>query len=55
MLRNDVFRMMETLTLGGMLAVYDEMLANGRKRRLTPERVILNKQLLLGWGIFQCL
>lgn len=41
MLRNDVFQMMDGLKLRGMLAVYDEVLTNGSKKRLTPERVVL--------------
>jgi hypothetical protein len=41
MLRNDVLEMMDRLKLRGMLAVYDEALTNGGKRRLTPEKIIL--------------
>ena len=41
MLRNEVLQMMEGLKLRGMLAVYDEALTNGRKRHLTPEKIIL--------------
>ena len=41
MLRNDVLQMMDGLKLRGMLAVYDEVLTNGSKKRLTPERVVL--------------
>lgn len=41
MLRNDVVQMMDGLKLRGMLAVYDEVLTNGSKKRLTPERVVL--------------
>ena len=41
MLRDDVLQMMDTLKLRGMSAVYDEVLSNGRTRRLTPEKVIL--------------
>jgi DNA replication protein DnaC len=41
MLRNDVLEMMDGLKLRGMLEVYDEVLTSGRKRRLTPEKVIL--------------
>ena len=41
MLRNDILEMMDGLKLRGMLAVYDEVLTNGSKRRLTPENIIL--------------
>jgi len=41
MLRNEVMNLMETLKLRGMQEVYDEVLANGRKQRAIPEKVVL--------------
>lgn len=41
MLRNTVLEMMDSLKLGGMRSVYDEVLAHGLKRRLTPENILL--------------
>ena len=41
MLRNDILQTMETLKLRGMQAVYDEVLSNGRKRRATAEKILL--------------
>jgi DNA replication protein DnaC len=41
MLRNEVLELMDTLKLRGMSAVYDEVLPNGRKRRLTPEKILV--------------
>ena len=41
MLRNEILQLMETLKLRGMLEVYDEVLSNGRKRRLTPEKIFV--------------
>jgi hypothetical protein len=41
MLRNEVLELMESLQLRGMQAVYDELLVNGRKQRLIPERLVL--------------
>jgi DNA replication protein DnaC len=41
MLRNEVLKLMGTLKLRGMSAVYDEVLPNGRKRRVTPERILV--------------
>jgi DNA replication protein DnaC len=41
MLRNEVLELMGTLKLRGMSAVYDEVLPNGRKRRVTPEKILV--------------
>lgn len=41
MLRNENLKLMETLKLRGMSSVFDEVLSNGRKRRFTPEKIIL--------------
>jgi len=41
MVRNEVLSLMDSLKLRGMQAVYDEVISNGRKRRLIPERLIL--------------
>jgi DNA replication protein DnaC len=41
MLRNEVLELMGTLKLRGMSAVYDEVLPNGRKRRATPEKILV--------------
>jgi DNA replication protein DnaC len=41
MLRNEVLELMDTLKLRGMSAVYDEVLPNGRKRRVTPEKILV--------------
>lgn len=41
MLRNEVLALMEALKLKGMQDVYDEILANGRKQRAIPEKVVL--------------
>jgi DNA replication protein DnaC len=41
MLRNEVLELMHTLRLRGMSAVYDEVLPNGRKRRATPEKILV--------------
>jgi len=41
MLRNEVIALMDELRLRGMQAVYDELLANGRKQRAIPEKLIL--------------
>ena len=41
MLRNEVLALMEALKLKGMQEVYDEVLANGRKQRAIPEKVVL--------------
>jgi DNA replication protein DnaC len=40
MLRNDILELMDKLRLRGMLAVYDEVLSNGRKSKSTPEKVL---------------
>jgi DNA replication protein DnaC len=40
-LRNEVLELMDTLKLRGMSAVYDEVLPNGRKRRATPEKILV--------------
>jgi len=41
MLRNEVLELMDSLKLRGMSAVYDEVLPNGRKRRVTPEKILV--------------
>lgn len=41
MMRNEVMHLMEILKLRGMCSVYDEVLSYGRKRRSTPEKIIL--------------
>jgi len=40
-LRNDILQTMEALKLRGMYAGYDEVLSNGRKRRATTEKILL--------------
>jgi DNA replication protein DnaC len=40
-LRHEVLQLMETLKLRGMHSVYDEVLSNGRKKRSTPDKMIL--------------
>lgn len=42
MLRNNILQRMEALKLRGMYAVYDEVLNNGRKRRSTVEKILLD-------------
>ena len=41
MLRNEILDMMAKLKLRGMLAVFDEVLANGRKARWATEKIIM--------------
>ena len=41
MLRNEILELMEKLKLRGMSAVYDEVLSNGRKRRVISEKILL--------------
>lgn len=41
MLRNEILDMMAKLKLRGMLAVFDEVLANGRKVRWATEKIIM--------------
>jgi DNA replication protein DnaC len=41
MLRHEVLSLMEGLKLRGMHAVYDDVVANGRKQRAIPEKLIL--------------
>jgi DNA replication protein DnaC len=41
MLRNETLELMEKLKLRGMSAVYDEVLSNGRKRRVTSEKILV--------------
>ena len=41
MLRNETLDMMAKLKLRGMLAVFDEVLANGRKARWATEKIIM--------------
>jgi DNA replication protein DnaC len=41
MLRNEILELLEKLKLRGMLAVYDEVLSNGRKRRVTSEKILV--------------
>jgi DNA replication protein DnaC len=41
MLRHEVLQLMEKLKLRGMHSVYDEVLSNGRKKRSTPDKMIL--------------
>jgi DNA replication protein DnaC len=41
MLRNEILDMMSKLKLRGMLSVFDEVLANGRKARWASEKIIM--------------
>ena len=42
MVREDILSMMQTLKLPGMLAVYDEVLEEGRRTKATTEKTLLN-------------
>ena len=43
MLRNEILKLMETLKLRGMHAVFDEVITDGRKRRSAVEKILLNR------------